>query len=66
MAKQLAVLVCDTEAKANDAKKFLKDIGFAEADITGELFDNFSYDAKKFDGGTVDLRMNKFIVTGRK
>jgi len=64
----MAVIVCDSAGSALTAKEYLKQNGFAEANITTESVATFSYDGKTFvAGGTVsEIQTGRVVVIGRK
>ena len=66
MTNAMAVLVCDTAAKAVEAAQFLTLNGYVPAQITTEQVAVFNYDAATYDGGTSEGLANKFVVIGRK
>ena len=66
MTTAMTVLVCDTAQKAAQARQFLIQNGYADANITDEQVVAFTYDAKSYDGGGSDGSANKVVVIGRK
>jgi hypothetical protein len=66
MASKSSLFVCDTPAKAAQAKGLLLAQGFSEDQIDADQLTVFSYDAETHSNGAAEVHANKWIVIGRK
>lgn len=66
MLQEIAVYICDSAARAAQARAFLLANGYVAANLTIQQTTNFSYDATTYDGGSAEILANKFVVIGRK
>ena len=66
MTTAMTVLVCDTPQKVAQARQFLIQNGYSNANITDEQAVAFTYDAQTYASGAADGAANKYIVTGRR
>ena len=62
----IAILVCDTAAKAAQAQAFLEDPTRGYVATIETVTNSIAYDAMTYDGGAVDAPTGKWLVIGRK
>jgi hypothetical protein len=60
------VFICNTVAKAGEARQFLLANGYEDGDITNEEVAAFTYDAARYWGGPVHTASGTILVIGRK